>query len=226
MTGKHKCRVLKMIRRIIAADNAIDYHFDECKYEGECFGFCEKCDAEVRYLERELRKRVEQGHCVTLASISYPSFLDSLIEDAKKPINLTENKDIKFGDAENNAFQKEHNGKFSSDAGENDAYADEDLLDSFLIELECGLEEDNIALRNFKHLGKYGVEALSLRIEELNLSDRTYNCLARAGICTVEDITCRTEEDMIKIRALGKRSLDEITYLLHSLGLDFKYDEE
>ena len=60
----------------------------ECEYEGDCFGFCEKCDAEVRHLERELKKRIEQGHSLQLACISYPSFLDSLLEDAKNSINV------------------------------------------------------------------------------------------------------------------------------------------
>ena len=50
--------------------------------------------------------------------------------------------------------------------------------------------------------------------------------MKRAGIDTVEDLTNRTEEDMIKVRNLGKKSLDEVIQKLHSLGLDLKREEE
>ncbi len=62
---------------------------------------------------------------------------------------------------------------------------------------------------------------LSLTIEEMNLSVRSYNCLKRANIHTVEDLTRKTKEDMMKIRNLGAKSLDEIEYKLQSIGLDF-----
>ena len=67
---------------------------------------------------------------------------------------------------------------------------------------------------------------LSLTIEELDFSVRTFNCLKRAGIETVEDLTNRTYEDMIKVRNLGKRSLEEIIEKLDSLGVSLKEDEE
>lgn len=62
---------------------------------------------------------------------------------------------------------------------------------------------------------------LSLTIEDMDLSVRSYNCLKRANIHTVEDITRKTKEDMIKIRNLGAKSLDEIEHKLQSIGLDF-----
>jgi DNA-directed RNA polymerase subunit alpha len=58
------------------------------------------------------------------------------------------------------------------------------------------------------------------------LSVRSFNCLKRAGIDTVEDLTNRTVEDMIKIRNLGKKSLEEVEQKLRSLGLSFKTVEE
>ena len=67
---------------------------------------------------------------------------------------------------------------------------------------------------------------LEMTIEELDLSVRSFNCLKRAGIDTVEDLTNRTEEDMIKVRNLGKKSLEEVIAKLHSLGLDLKRPEE
>ena len=63
-------------------------------------------------------------------------------------------------------------------------------------------------------------------IEELDMSVRSFNCLKRAGINTVEDLTNRTESDMIKVRTLGKKSLEEVIQKLHSLGLDLKKEDE
>ena len=69
-------------------------------------------------------------------------------------------------------------------------------------------------------------KVLEMPIEDLELSVRSYNCLKRAGITTVEDLANKTEADMMKVRNLGKKSLDEVINKLHSLGLDFKYEEE
>ena len=67
---------------------------------------------------------------------------------------------------------------------------------------------------------------LEKSIEEMELSVRSFNCLKRAGIATVEDLTNKTEVDMMKVRNLGKKSLDEVTAKLHALGLDFTKEEE
>lgn len=69
-------------------------------------------------------------------------------------------------------------------------------------------------------------KVLEMTIEELDMSVRSFNCLKRAGIDTVEDLTNRTEEEMIKVRNLGKKSLEEVKFKLHSLGLDLKKEEE
>ena len=69
-------------------------------------------------------------------------------------------------------------------------------------------------------------KVLETTIEELDLSVRSYNCLKRAGIINVEDLTNKTEEDMMKVRNLGRKSLEEVTNKLHSLGLDFMPSEE
>ena len=69
-------------------------------------------------------------------------------------------------------------------------------------------------------------KVLEMTIEELDMSVRSFNCLKRAGIDTVEALTNRTEEDMIKVRNLGKKSLEEVIQKLHSLGLDLKKEEE
>ncbi|MCI9039448.1 MAG: DNA-directed RNA polymerase subunit alpha [Clostridia bacterium] len=69
-------------------------------------------------------------------------------------------------------------------------------------------------------------KVLEMSIEDLELSVRSFNCLKRAAISTVEDLTNKTESDMMKVRNLGKKSLDEVTNKLHSLGLDFAKEEE
>ncbi len=69
-------------------------------------------------------------------------------------------------------------------------------------------------------------KVLEMSIEELELSVRSFNCLKRAGIATVEDLINKTESDMMKVRNLGKKSFDEVTAKLHSLGLDFAQEEE
>lgn len=69
-------------------------------------------------------------------------------------------------------------------------------------------------------------KVLEMTIEELDMSVRSFNCLKRAGIDTVEDLTNRTEEDMIKVRNLGKKSLEEVIQKLHSLGLALRREEE
>ena len=65
-----------------------------------------------------------------------------------------------------------------------------------------------------------------MTIEELELSVRSFNCLKRAGISTVEDLTNKSESEMMKVRNLGKKSLEEVTEKLHSLGLDFAKEDE
>ncbi len=67
---------------------------------------------------------------------------------------------------------------------------------------------------------------LEMTIEELDLSVRSFNCLKRAGINTVEDLTNRTEEEMMKVRNLGKKSLDEVINKLKSFGLSLRSEDE
>ena len=69
-------------------------------------------------------------------------------------------------------------------------------------------------------------KVLEMTIEELELSVRSFNCLKRAGISTVEDLTNKTDAEMMKVRNLGKKSLEEVIAKLHSLGLDFAKEDE
>lgn len=69
-------------------------------------------------------------------------------------------------------------------------------------------------------------KALEMTIEELELSVRSFNCLKRAAINTVEELTHRSEEDMMKVRNLGKKSLDEVKHKLDELGLGLRPSDE
>ena len=69
-------------------------------------------------------------------------------------------------------------------------------------------------------------KVLEMSIEELDLSVRSYNCLKRAGINTVDDLTSKTEEDMMKVRNLGRKSLEEVLNKMSELGLTLSPSEE
>lgn len=68
-------------------------------------------------------------------------------------------------------------------------------------------------------------KVLEMTIEELDLSVRSYNCLKRAGINTVEELTYKSEDDMMKVRNLGKKSLDEVAKKLEELGLSLRKND-
>ena len=67
---------------------------------------------------------------------------------------------------------------------------------------------------------------LEMTIEELDLSVRSFNCLKRAGINTVEDLISKSEEEMMKVRNLGKKSLEEVISKLQSLGFNLTHEDE
>ena len=69
-------------------------------------------------------------------------------------------------------------------------------------------------------------KVLEMTIEELDLSVRSFNCLKRAGINTVEDLINKSEDDMMKVRNLGRKSLEEVIQKLNNLGFDLRKDEE
>lgn len=70
MKGKAKCKALKEIRRQIAETNDIPYAVSQCTYQGDCAGTCPKCEAELKYLERELAIRQSLGKAVAITGIS------------------------------------------------------------------------------------------------------------------------------------------------------------
>ena len=68
--GKNICKQLKAVRRRIAEENEIPLEIKECTYQGPCRGTCPRCEAEVRYLERELEKRIRLGRVATVAGVA------------------------------------------------------------------------------------------------------------------------------------------------------------
>lgn len=87
---------------------------------------------------------------------------------------------------------------------------------------------ENVGGQSFKDVddGKVKNHVFDTVIEDLDFSVRTYNCLKRAGINTVGDLVARTEDDMMKVRNLGKKSLEEVILKLEELGLSLAYLEE
>lgn len=91
------------------------------------------------------------------------------------------------------------------------------------VDLVDNMSEQNILVEPDEG-GK--VKVLEMSIEDLDLSVRSYNCLKRANIHTVDDLTRRTEDDMLKVRNLGKKSLEEVVKKLEDLGLSLKLQED
>ena len=97
-----------------------------------------------------------------------------------------------------------------------------DYLELFVGLTECG--EPTVTLVDKKDETKE--KLLEMTIEEMDLSVRSYNCLKRAGIHTVQELTNRTEEEMMKVRNLGRKSLEEVQAKLAELGLALRNSEE
>ena len=92
------------------------------------------------------------------------------------------------------------------------------------LELLTNVDEDVNDLESVmkEAQGEVQNKGLVMMIEDLDLSVRSYNCLKRAGIQTVEELTQRTEDEMMRVRNLGKKSLKEVKDKLYDLGLNFK----
>ena len=89
--GKRTCEILKDVRRKVAQENGIPLVERECTHEGDCRGTCPYCEAEVRYLERELSKRRALGKAVTVAGIAVSSMMMGACHSPKTPAPATGN---------------------------------------------------------------------------------------------------------------------------------------
>ncbi|MBR2499050.1 MAG: DNA-directed RNA polymerase subunit alpha [Clostridia bacterium] len=122
--------------------------------------------------------------------------------------------------------------KLTLEVWTNGAFAGRDI-----VSLAAKIMEEHIKMFvSLSELGNYNIlvppeedqkiKILEMTIEEMDLSVRSYNCLKRANIHNVEDLTKKTEDDMLKVRNLGKKSLDEVIYKLESYGLKLKDKED
>lgn len=207
MTGKEKCKLLKQIRKEIAESNGIVYLTAECTFEGECRGTCPKCDAEIRYLDDQLQQKAARGEKVSLAGLSLATY-ESAVDHVEEP--SSQEKDFRLSGVMAERPLKEEDEKIGTPDKMGIIFPPPD--DGELVTMGESLPFIN--------------RVLQMEIEELDLSVRAFNCLTRAGIKTVEELTQMTEEDFKKVRNLGKKSTEEVRQKLQSLGFDFKEDPE
>lgn len=99
------------------------------------------------------------------------------------------------------------------------------LIEHFKLFLSLTDNADNVEIMVEKEEDKKD-KLLEMTIEELDLSVRSYNCLKRAGINSVQELVQKSEEDMMKVRNLGKKSLEEVQQKLAALGLGLKQGDE
>ena len=92
--GKRTCEILKDVRRKVAQENDIPLVERECTHEGDCRGTCPYCEAEVRYLERELSKRRALGKAVTVAGIAVSSMMMGACHSPKTPAPAASNESV------------------------------------------------------------------------------------------------------------------------------------
>lgn len=106
--GKQTCKILKEIRKQIAADNDIELVISECNYQGDCIGTCPKCESEVRYLEHELEKRQRLGKAAVLAGVSLGTLFTASACDstAKMPASNTNEPDNPVAQADTNRIEE------------------------------------------------------------------------------------------------------------------------
>jgi len=96
-----------------------------------------------------------------------------------------------------------------------------------LLVLFMGLSDGVIPLEIIGDKGAKDKEkVLEMAIDDLDLSVRSFNCLKRAGLNTVEDLVSKTEDEMIKVRNLGRKSLDEVVNKLAEMGLSLRKEDE
>lgn len=152
MTGKEKCELLKRIRREIARANGIEYETTDCTFQGDCYGFCPKCDSEVMYLERELQKKAQEGENIQLTGLAYTSFLDTVEQKAIEKIESIEaehsksektEEDLCLNNASEGQLKSENEQSYFVLTGQEDYFVreDEEDLDEWDV---CGLLDPSV----------------------------------------------------------------------------------
>lgn len=199
MKGKDKCRLLKQIRKEIAEANDIVYLTSECTYEGECSGTCPKCDAEIRYLDNEIARKIKDGKTVTLSGLSLDTFEFSVTQQSTNNNQLI--------DSNNDSYE----------------YMGDEVELVLLDELE---EEGRIEPYHERRRGQ--LEPINIQrrieIEELNITIKGLNALLREGIYTIDDLVEYSPKELLKLQGFGKLSLKQVIQGLEERGLSLKED--
>lgn len=150
--------------------------------------------------------------------------IDSIYTPVKKVNYTVENTRVgRYSDRETLTIEVSTNGTTKPDEAVSlAAKIMTDLLKLFVDLSEEGMNAEIVVEKEENKKEK----VLEMSIEELDLSVRSYNCLKRASINTVEDLAAKTEEEMMKVRNLGRKSLDEVKLKLHGLGLALHEEED
>lgn len=185
--GKQTCKILKEIRRQIAEANGIELVTSECRYKGDCLGSCPKCEAEVRFLEQQLRARTLAGRAVSLAGISVSALAMLLPSHAHTQSNNAEsciskqNFEIYESNLNDNELTKPEEDQDGIDDFTKQLIGEVVIIDPtdstpglqfcFLDENGQYLDHDYIKIERIKKQA-YGVVVKSARV---NISNREYN---------------------------------------------------
>ena len=175
------------------------------------------CDKGRGYVSAERNKQIMQPIIGVIA-------IDSIYTPVLKVNYTVENTRVgQITDYDKLTLEAWTNGTISAqDAVSLGAKILTDHLNLFVDLSEEARETETMIVKNDDSKTK----VLEMTIEELDLSVRSFNCLKRASIITVEDLTNRTEEDMMRVRNLGRKSLEEVIAKLESLGLSLRRDDE
>ncbi len=155
-----------------------------------------------------------------------------IIDDIAIDSNYTPVKKVSYNVTATRVGQSVDFDKLTLEVWTNGAFSGKDI-----VSLAAKIMEEHIRMFvSLSDVGNIGIlvpapmdgitKILEMTIEDMDLTVRSYNCLKRAGIHTVEDLTKKTEEDMLKVRNLGKKSLDEVIYKLESYGLKLMDKED
>ncbi len=175
------------------------------------------CDKGRGYVSAERNKQIMQPIIGVIA-------IDSIYTPVLKVNYTVENTRVgQITDYDKLTLEAWTNGTISAqDAVSLGAKILTDHLNLFVDLSEEARETETMIVKNDDSKTK----VLEMTIEELDLSVRSFNCLKRAGINTVEDLTNRTEEDMMRVRNLGRKSLEEVIAKLESLNFTLRKDDE
>ena len=211
MTGKEKCKLLRQIRKEVAANNDIPYFPTECTYEGDdCVGSCPMCEAEAAYLDRKLNEKAATGAAITVRGISMETFR----EHYSKPVPMDHIPMV--------------------EAGLSRKPVEEPLMGVPIPRPDTpGIMAPVDEHRPSKVREKGALRPRDLRrmkdeleIMKLDLSTRAMQVLVGADIKTISQLISLSTEDLRKLDGISKKHMEEIIKKVHDAGLYFKGENQ